>query len=769
MNAMSRRYILAVSVAVVALALGGCGGGGGSTIRPDPIAAPPPAPPPPPPPVPVPPPPPPPPPPSGGVNYDDSEYRRSNGANAHNAIAAYNAGATGKGVKIGLVDTGVNPNLPDFAGKIDPASADIVAHRGVSDSEGHGTATAAVAAAARNGSGIMGVAFDSTILSFNSSDPNDCTDEDGCQHSSVDIARGIDLARMNGARVINISLGGPDSSGLVNAAVARAAAAGIVVVMSAGNSGADTDGGNPEGFALSAAGAGNVILAGAVDAAGNMATFSNRAGTGANNYLAALGVRVVAPDQTGTLFFWSGTSFSAPVISGAVALLAQAFPNLTGRQIIDILFASATDAGAPGTDAVFGHGILNIARAFQPQGTLSLPGTQTAVDPAAGGGTTAGAMGDASPRLGGVILLDGFSRAFVMDLGAALRHAPLEQPLASGLQQGLHTAGAAAGNLAVSITVRRNLAGQPEVGLAQLGLTREDARKVRFVSGLAVSRLTPRTAMAFGFSESGRSLQQRLAGQSQNAFLVARDPLDRMGFYGDSGASLGIRQSVGGFGFTATSERGEVYRPGLDRAIRQTGYSIGAFSLDRRFGPANLTFGASRLREERTVLGGQLSGTLTAAGATSWFADATASLDLGRGWGAFATYRRGWTSLGGTGGLAKGGRLSSDAWALDLSKRGALFGGDRFALRVTQPLRVRSGGLNLRVPISYDYATLEAGYESRFFNLAPTGREVDFEAAYGVPLLGGELSGNVFARRQPGHIAAMDADLGAAIRFTLGF
>jgi subtilisin family serine protease len=767
MNAKSRRYVLALSVAVVALALGGCGGGGGSTARPAPIAAPPPAPPPPP--VPAPVPPPPPPSSAGGGSFDDAEYRRSNGANAHSAISAYNAGATGKGVKIALVDTGVNPNLAEFAGKIDPASADLVARRGVSDSEGHGTATAAIAAAARNGSGMMGVAFDATILSFNSSDPTDCTDDEGCQHDDVDIAQGIDLARTNGARVINISLGGPDPSGIVNAAVARAAAAGIVVVLSAGNSGADAGGQNPEGFALAAANAGNVILAGAVDSAGNIATFSNRAGTGAKDYLAAIGVRVIAPDQTGALFNWSGTSFSAPVISGAVALLAQAFPNLTGRQIIDILFASATDAGAPGVDSVYGHGILNIARAFQPQGTLSLPGSQTAVDPSAGGGTTARAMGDASPALGGVVVLDGFSRAFVMNLGAALSRAPQEQPLASGLQQGLRTAGAAAGNLAVSITVRHNLVGRPEVGLAQLGLTRDDARKARLVSGLAVSRLSPGTAMAFGFSESGRSLQQHLSGQARNAFLVARDPLERMGFYGDSGSSLGVRQSVGGFGLTATSEWGEVYRPGFDRAVRQTGYAIGSFSLDRRIGPASLTLGASRLREERTVLGGRLSGTLTAAGATSWFADATASVDLGRGWDAFATYRRGWTSLGGSGGLAKGGRLSSDAWALDLGRRDALLSGDRFALRVTQPLRVRSGGLDLQVPVSYDYATLEAGYESRFFNLAPSGREVDVEAAYAVPLLGGEFSGNLFARRQPGHVAAMNADLGAAVRFTLGF
>jgi hypothetical protein len=88
-----------------------------------------------------------------------------------------------------------------------------------------------------------------------------------------------------------------------------------------------------------------------------------------------------------------------------------------------------------------------------------------------------------------------------------------------------------------------------------------------------------------------------------------------------------------------------------------------------------------------------------------------------------------------------------------------------------QPLRVRSGGVDLEVPVSYSYDTLSAGYESRFFNLAPTGREIDLEAAYGVDLLGGagHLSGNAFARRDPGNVAAMDADLGAAIRFTLGF
>ena len=74
----------------------------------------------------------------------------------------------------------------------------------------------------------------------------------------------------------------------------------------------------------------------------SIASFSDRAGTGANFYLMAVGVNDRAPDETGQQFLWSGTSFSAPTISGAVALMAQAFPNLSGKQIVDILFSSAT-------------------------------------------------------------------------------------------------------------------------------------------------------------------------------------------------------------------------------------------------------------------------------------------------------------------------------------------------------------------------------------------------------------------------------------------
>src|SRR4029079_14682214 len=136
------------------------------------------------------------------------EYQASQYSVVSNAIAAYNAGATGKGVKIGIVDSGINPSLSEFAGRIDPASRDVAGSRGVSDEGGHGTAVSAVAAAARNGSNTMGVAFDATIVSLRADEPGSCATHDGCAFYDDAIARGIDAATAAGVKVINLSLGG---------------------------------------------------------------------------------------------------------------------------------------------------------------------------------------------------------------------------------------------------------------------------------------------------------------------------------------------------------------------------------------------------------------------------------------------------------------------------------------------------------------------------------------------------------------------------------
>jgi subtilisin family serine protease len=412
-----------------------------------------------------------------------------------NAIAAYDKGATGQGIKIGIIDTGINPALAEFAGRIDPASTDVAGSRGVSDEAGHGTAVSAVAAAARNGSNTLGVAFNATIVSIRADDPGSCATDDGCEFFDDDIAAGIDAARLAGVRVINMSLGGDPPGTTLLAAISRAVTAGIVFVISAGNDGDKPEGVNADPFGLVSAqnNPGMVILAGSVGVAdgsgevdvSQISDFSNRAGTGQQFYLMAQGYRDRAPDETGTQWLWSGTSFSAPTIAGAVALLAQAFPALTGRQIIEILLTTGDDLGASGTDAIYGRGRLNIAKAFAPIGQTSLAGSETLVSTSSNGSIPAAAGDAVSASSFGAIILDGYKRAYVLNLAATLRQAQQSARLNHALQGNLRSGFAAAGPISLAMTVseRRDLA--QGFGLERLGIGPDDARRASAASTLS--------------------------------------------------------------------------------------------------------------------------------------------------------------------------------------------------------------------------------------------------------------------------------------------
>jgi hypothetical protein len=628
----------------------------------------------------------------------------------------------------------------------------------------------------------MGVAFESTIMSFNTADPTDCDEESGCSHSDSAIGQAIDLARQNGARVINISLGGDGVGNEVLTAANLAAQAGIVVVISAGNEG-DLD---PSRFAVDTAhqaGAGHVIIAGALGvpldgnpAAGTdtskLAGFSNRAGTGAQYYLAALGYRVRSFDQNGTAYLYNGTSFSAPVISGAAALLAQAFPNLSGSQIVEILFNTADDLGEPGVDATYGNGRLNIARAFQPQGTTKAAGSEVPLSTSDNGSTSA-AMGDASGQSFGAIILDGYSRAYVLDLAQTLSRAPQERPLSTALQPDLSTSRSSAGPTTVAITVRENHSGQGEVSMAQIGLTYEDSHQARAIAGHVISQITPETAIALGISESGRTLQKRLGDDRSTSFLIARDPYNRAGFNADAASAFALRQKVGLVNITMTSEQGAV---DLNDPLRQRvyagdrpNYALSSLGFDRRIHAAGLRLGISRLREDETVLGGRFS--FAPAGSTSWFLDGSGTYNFGSGFSAEAQYRLGWTLMPGGNGLVEGGQLESDGWAFDLMKSGAFASNDRLAFRIMQPLRVRSGGYSVNLPASFDYSNGSTSYRRSELSLSPTGREINVEASYGIGLFAGAgwLSANTFFRSEPGHIEEGPDDVGAAVRFNLSF
>lgn len=354
------------------------------------------------------------------VDLDTAEYRRSNSAVAVNALPAWQAGVSGKGVTIGVIDSGIDHGSPEFSGRISSQSRDVTGMgRTISDTHGHGTAVAMVAAAGRNGAGTVGIAPEATLAVMRA-DNGDCAS--GCRFSDGAIAAGIDAAVAAGARVINISLGSSGASLPLRDAFRRATAAGTVLVMSAGNDSAASVGALPLS-ALAAADPGAVIIAGSVNADGVISDFSNRAGTAAANTLMAMGERVLTTDHQGKEWLMSGTSFAAPAVAGAVALLAQYHPELSATKLVEILLSSADDAGEAGTDAIYGRGVMNLGRALSPIGATSLAGSTIAV-PLGSRGSLGAAFGNGlatGDALAAVTVHDAYDRAYQLNLARQLR------------------------------------------------------------------------------------------------------------------------------------------------------------------------------------------------------------------------------------------------------------------------------------------------------------------------------------------------------------
>jgi hypothetical protein len=508
-----------------------------------------------------------------------------------------------------------------------------------------------------------------------------------------------------------------------------------------------------------------VIIAGSIGTATSnttISTFSDQAGADANSYLVALGFHDRAPDNTGAQFLWDGTSFAAPTISGAVALMAQAFPNLTGQQIVQILFSTADDLGDPGVDAVYGHGELDLARAFAPQGQTTMADSKTPVTGSNGDGSPV--MGDAFAKHSlGAIILDGYSRAYVLNLAKTIRQAAVDHPLSRSLQSDARVASANAGpfSVAMTVSVRHDLRTGYSVGAMNIGP--EDLRKSRLVAGSAVAKIDKNTAIAFGFADGAKEMERRLTGVPAGAFLVANDVTGNPGFMASRHGSMALRHQFGRFGVTLSGETGDVWQ---DVKTTATGspYRWSSVAVDRTLGRNWLQVGMSRLQETQTLLGGRLGGVLGGGGSSTLFLDAQARHDFGNGWSGSLTARHGWTDFA-------SGKFQTGAYSIDLSKQGLFGTNDSLAFRIAQPLRVEHGGIAMMLPTSYDYVTGTAMDTMETMSLRPSGREVDGEVSYGRTLLGGNawLGTNLFYRRDPGHIANSPDDVGGALRFSLNF
>lgn len=757
---MKRTHLLAATALGFAAAmLSACGGGGGASSRPSTPATNPP----PPPPSPTPPP----------AMLDTAEYRRSTAATSVNALTAYENGAFGAGIKVGVIDSGIDLQSPEFAGRIDAASRDVAGNRSIDDESGHGTSVTAVVAAARNASDIQGVSPGVTIIAMRTDSPGSCEDEDGCTHADSAIAAGIDGAVAAGARVINVSLGGSAAAPVLVGAIDRATRAGAIIVISAGNDGEP----NPDPLALSAnlsVARGRVLIAGALDAADQLAGFSNAAGSGQAHYLTTIGERVRSFDHRGIAFLYSGTSYAAPGVTGAIALLISAFPTLSADEVIEILKSSAIDLGAAGVDSTFGHGKVDLTAAFQPQGPTSLAGSTVAVDTDVPSGSVGGAAGDGGQlgnALGEVVILDRYGRAYSVDFGSSLAVRGVQRRLAARVMTAAESGAFSFGPARLTWRADGAGTGGAHLGFAQAGFDARAGGTRSLGSGFVSAVPLPGTTAAVAFGYAPADLLDSIgAGRSRPQLVTEQNLLRDEGISVAAGSSAAVETRLGAWTFGIAAGTGEADPGGAVRGGTRSDAEMFAVRGQREFGAVRLTLGYDRLRESGTFLGSRGSALLGLRGATSDFAVAEADYSAGDGWVLGLSMRGGLTRLDRQGGLtAAAETLKSAAFALRADKYDVLASGDALSLRLSQPLRIERGGLQLDVPTGYDYGTGRAEVERIEASLAPSGREVAVEAGYRALLGNGNVSANLFYRREPGHIAGNADDIGGAISLTQRF
>ena len=327
------------------------------------------------------------------------------------ASAAYARGATGAGIKVAVLDTGIDINflgnvyhteLDDNVASFTTGSDLIASDNFPNDEDGHGSHVAGIIAGENNGSGYHGVAYDADLYIYK------VLNDSG---SSVgnSVANGVNKARTDGVDIMNLSLGsnttiGTDCNSAASceallgstnySALEAAGAAGKILVWAAGNEGNSSpsvDSGAAiydDDFKETTV----IVVASGTD--GKIGSTSNGWTSGGSNKCGiTAAICITAPgtllysanlNTNSTAVALTGTSMAAPMVSGGLALIKQEFSSLTNAQVVDRLFATALDTDEYSQSSIYGHGMMNLNAATASVGSLqTIAGSNLLDDPSA--------------------------------------------------------------------------------------------------------------------------------------------------------------------------------------------------------------------------------------------------------------------------------------------------------------------------------------------------------------------------------------------------
>lgn len=253
---------------------------------------------------------------------------------------------TGEGIRVGIIDTGIDRSHPDVGANV-AAAVNVTRPNGsAADENGHGTHVAGTIAALDNNFGVIGAAPKAKLYIAKA------FDGDGSGRLS-DVIAGLHWCILNRCQVINFSFGSGEGNDSLRDAV-RSAARHCIMVAAAGNNGradsVDVPARYPE-----------VIAVAASDRANRIADFSSR---GPQVTLAAPGVDVLSTVPGNRYASLSGTSMASPHVAAAVALLLKADPRLSRSELVQLLKDGAQPVNGSEPGAA-GAGVLNVAKSLR--------------------------------------------------------------------------------------------------------------------------------------------------------------------------------------------------------------------------------------------------------------------------------------------------------------------------------------------------------------------------------------------------------------------
>lgn len=708
----------------------------------------------------------------------------------------------GKGQVLGVVDTGIVPTNPVFAaGQVSTtlsscAAVSFKCSNGYMDDNGHGTAVASIAAANKLTTGTYVYSgYTVTAGSYIGVAPNANIVAEKVLNASgsgynTDVSNGINKAVAAGATVINLSLTYMATPDIISA-INNAAAKGVFIVWAGGNSAAALLG-NANTNGLTASAIQHLVFAGALDTtAAKAASFSNNPGTGslvdtsgkkttyANRWISAPGVNILAPYVPGgstAMALWSGTSMSAPLISGSLILLESAWPILkTNGTAANLLLTTTTDLGAAGVDNVYGTGLVNLNKAFQPSGSLTVTtasGSTVAVSSITGSMLTGGALGSMSSvqtKLANYTAFDSYKRNFGVNLSGLIATRPTAasvNPLPSNTNTGVAVMKLNGGAELASWQM-------PVSGMAdRMGVFYNEDGYQQATTGYMSFTTAGGSTVAMGY---GVPVQY-----SYGKALYGDDGLARMA--SDLGTSSLSDLAQGGYHLAYGTRFDADTRVAVAFNQTPTGFYAGNPAWGQASGGAaanNLTVGMSHRFARDWTAGITLGQLQESSGILGTNYDGGSLLSLGSNRstsvGLSLAYRfdRNHSILGeagfaftkpaiGSGLLAGTGEVQARSYGVTFLSERLFDPEDRLAISLKQPLRVSNGSVGVVSPV-VDPNTGVASFVTEKVSLVPNARELDFKIAYDTPLKRSQtLSLQAAARKDVGNVSgANDVTVGA--------